>query len=344
MNKPEVTRQAFAGPVAALLNRFNVAPVLIDIGASGPHRQIWDLIALQSVLLRFDPDLREIRDLNGAGYRRAITINEAVTADPSAGEVPFYLTRSPYCSSTLEPDIEALSDYIYTDLFRVERKVQVKASALAAILARTKLDRVDWFKTDSQGTDLRLFNSLPDAIRSRVLCVEVEPGILDAYRDEDKFAEAHLALMSQGFWLASAKVCGTTRIRQSTLARLRRNRPDLDVNTIRGHCDVSPGWVEALYLRDLGYLKARAAPAEDYVVLWAFALMVDQWGYALDVALEYEGHFGHDEASELMTTRLTEQLLRPQGGLYRQAKHALKAVLPGSVQRWIKARIVHSRA
>ena len=99
----------------------------------------------------------------------------------------------------MRPDIDALSDYIYTDLFRVERQGSVKPSTLKAMLERLQLGRVDWFKKDSQGTDLGLFESLPDAIKNRVLCVEVEPDILDAYTGEEKFADAHLALMAQGF-------------------------------------------------------------------------------------------------------------------------------------------------
>ena len=47
-------------------------------------------------------------------------MNEAVTADKRNEYVTFYLTRSPYCLSTLKPDLEAQADYSIVDLFRVE--------------------------------------------------------------------------------------------------------------------------------------------------------------------------------------------------------------------------------
>lgn len=337
MKTPEQRLLDLAAPVAALLKRHELAPVLIDIGASGPHRDIWKPIAAQSVLVRFDPDLRDILDLDGTGYRRAITVNEAVTVDAQASEVPFYLTRSPYCSSTLKPDIEALSDYIYTDLFRVERQVSVKASTLTSVLERLGIQRLDWFKTDSQGTDLRLFNSLPGALKNQVLCVEVEPGILNAYQGEDHFVDAHKALVQQGFWLAEAKVCGTTRIRQTTLQRLRQEGVPVDHYEIGLKCATSPGWVEALYLRDLQHLERQTAPAGDYVTLWAFALIARQWGYALDVALQYERLFGVDDTSQQMSQPMLALFGEREDRLVKGARRALKRMLPGPLVTWLKS-------
>lgn len=337
MKNAELGLLGTAPAVSALLKRHGLAPVLIDIGASGPHRDIWQLVAAESVLVRFDPDLRDIVELDGTGYRRAVTVNEAVTATAGAPEVPFFLTRSPYCSSTLEPDIESLSDYIYTDLFRVERQVRVKAATLDSVLQRLSIDRLDWFKTDSQGTDLRLFNSLHQALRDRVLCVEVEPGILDAYQGEDHFVDAHRELKGQGFWLTEAKICGTTRIRQSTLAHLRSKGAEVDAYEMGLKCAVTPGWVEATYLRDLRHLEKNQAPSGDYVILWAFALMLRQWGFALDVALDYERRFGADQTSAAMAAPVTALLTRRDHSIYKGTRRALKAVLPAPVVNWIKS-------
>ncbi len=48
------------------------------------------------------------------------------------------------------------------------------------------MDYIDGYKTDSQGTDLRIFNSLPKEIINKILLAEFEPGIIDAYQGEDK--------------------------------------------------------------------------------------------------------------------------------------------------------------
>ena len=49
-----------------------------------------------------------------------------------------------------------------------------------------KINKIDWFKTDSQGIDLRLFKSLNIEIQNKVIVAEFEPGIIDAYKNEDK--------------------------------------------------------------------------------------------------------------------------------------------------------------
>ena len=102
----------------------------------------------------------------GTGFYRSVIVNEAVTADKRNEYVTFYLAIPPSCFSTLKPGLKLEAGYLFSivDLFQVEREVQVKATTLDAILDRLHLERIDWFKVDSQGTDLRLFNSLSPAI------------------------------------------------------------------------------------------------------------------------------------------------------------------------------------
>src|SRR5437016_11393833 len=112
-----------------LLVELDIHPVLIDIGASGAPPDIWDLIAPHSTYVGFDPDLREMHEISDGRFQRAVIVNEAVSAE-EVREVLFYLTKSPYCSSTLPPDTGALSDYIFSDLFAVEKETTVRATTL----------------------------------------------------------------------------------------------------------------------------------------------------------------------------------------------------------------------
>ena len=69
-------------------------PVLVDVGASGATPTIWAPIAKQSVYIGFDPDLREIREINDGDFYRATIVNQAVTAD-AKDQTHFYLQLIP---------------------------------------------------------------------------------------------------------------------------------------------------------------------------------------------------------------------------------------------------------
>ena len=290
-----------------LLNFFGAAPVLVDVGASAGPPGVWAPIAAQSTYVGFDPDSRDMDGAAGGAYRRSIVVGEAVTSDPGATELQFYLTRSPYCSSTLEPDTASLANYHFAGLFEVERRAAVRAATLDAILARLGLDRIDWLKCDSQGTDLRIFRSLGERVRGGVLALDIEPGLIDAYRGEDLFVDAHKHLAANGFWLSRLEVNGAVRARADSLRAAFPGEPDPAACAERS-IRRSPGWCEARYLRTLDSLAAADAPRERYALLFVFALLDGQPGYALDVALACERHFGADAWSARMRAEASSRI------------------------------------
>jgi len=267
----------------------NIAPVLVDIGASAGAPDMWKGIAPQSVYVGFDPDLRAMSDSSGGSFQREVIVNQAVT-DQAKDEVEFILTRFPYCSSTLEPDSESLSNYHFRDFFIPEQRSRARAATLSAVMERLGLARIDWLKTDTQGTDLRIFAGMPESLRNTVLAIDVEPGIIDAYKGEDLFIDAHRYLKKDGFWAAGMNVCGAVRIRPSSLNSI---IPDTSLHYAFADSALkkSPAWCEARYFRSLEWMKSAAATPEQYALLWVFALIDNQLGFALDVALEYQRLF-----------------------------------------------------
>ena len=147
--------------VNKVMAALNIQPVLVDIGASGVPPKVWEPIARHSIYLGFDPDRRELHDGGAGQYARSIIVNKAVTSVHDQTQVRFYLTKSPYCSSTLPPDAASLASYLFSDLFTVEREVSVPTVTLSKMISRLGLPSVDWLKTDSQGTDLRLSRARP---------------------------------------------------------------------------------------------------------------------------------------------------------------------------------------
>ena len=295
--------------IRTLLRQSKTAPVLVDIGASGGGPEIWTSIAQQSVYIGFDPDLREMKDTSGGSFSREVIVNEAVTNDSSATEVEFILTRFPFCSSTLEPDAESLTNYHFRDFFIPERRSRVRATTLSTVMQRLGLDRIDWLKTDTQGTDLRIFTSLPESLRNSVLALDIEPGLIDAYKGEDLFVDAHRHLVRNGFWAAGMNVCGAVRVRPDSLDAV---VPDKSIHYEFADRALkkSPAWCEARYFRTLEWMAATSAVPDRYRLLWIFAIIDNQLGFALDVALEYQRRFGKDDAGRLMREESEYQIKR----------------------------------
>jgi hypothetical protein len=227
-----------------------------------------------------------------AGAFRRLHVVPAIVTDQPTAELPFFLAQYPSCSSVLEPDEKHLADWEFAELFRVVEKTRLPATTLAKALGDLGLSRIDWFKTDSQGLDLRLFRSLDEPIRQRVLAAEFEPGILDAYRDEDKLHELMAYMDGQDFWMSALAVCGTRRISQQTLASLddatRRQMPTGQ--------RISPGWAEVAYLNT--FARQELFTVRDLLLGWVFATVEDQHGFAIDLARQGQRCFGGEAVFE----------------------------------------------
>lgn len=312
-----------------------IHPILLDIGASGEPHPIWQPIASQSVYVGFDADDRAIDPTRYTGFHSSRIVPKAVSPDADAENLTFYLTASPFCSSTLLPDTDSLADYLFADLFAVEREATAPATTLSAALSELGLEQVDWFKTDSQGTDLRLFHSLPDSIRAGVLALDIEPGLIDAYVGEDMWIDAHRELTGSGFWLSHLDVRGSVRMRRENLAALARYAPGVTDRQVEVAVRPSPGWGESRYLRTIDWLLRTDANEEAFLLLWAFAGLDGQFAFALDVGVAFEKRFGSSEQASLLQREAA--LAIKQGYGTQRIQHFARRVL-GRLQRSLGGR------
>lgn len=247
-------------------------PVLIDIGASGEINPKWRQIAPHSICIAFDADDREfnISEQDNKTYKKLITFNRIVTAEP-VDKADFYLTNSPFCSSLLEPDIKNLQPWIFSSFFATEKKIQLPAITLLQALSQIKIDYIDWFKTDTQGTDLRLFKTLPTQISDHILAAEFEPGIIDAYCGEDKIYSVMEYMQQHKFWLSSMETKGVQRIDPNYKSKF-------SSFSLRKIIRNSPCWAEVTYLRQPVLNDKR-----EILLLYIFALLEKQYGFALEI-------------------------------------------------------------
>lgn len=252
-------------------------PVLVDVGASGGIHARWKKIARYAHCVAFDADDREMKltESSSSGFKKLVTINRIVT-DREEKEIDFFLTQSPFCSSALEPDMTALSAWPFQRLFTVERKVRLKAVQLMDALREAGVDRVDWLKIDTQGTDLRIFRSLPKEIQECVLVAEFEPGILDAYKGEDKLYDV-MSYMHDGFFMSAMEVKGVSRLNPE----ISDSFSSMKQRALRVAHRTAPGWAEVTFMN---LLRSGKRDVRSYQLLYVFALVEGQFGFAAEVA------------------------------------------------------------
>lgn len=279
-------------------------PILVDIGASGSLPEKWRPLAPHSVGIAFDADSRDFKSqpTDQKGWRKLWLFERLVTATPQAS-IDFYLTRSPHCSSALMPDLPALEPWAFRQLFEVERVVSLPSIDLPQALAEAGAPRIDWFKCDSQGTDLRLFRSLPTNTQAKVLAADFEPGIIDAYRGEDKLHHVMAYMDSLPFWVSKMRVKGTTRIGRSTEDRL----DVLQRRRMASFFSTSPGWSEITYVN---CCTSNDLTERDLLLAWVIAVLENQLGFAIDVAMRGRDRFGSVLFEELASKSLSRVKIR----------------------------------
>ncbi len=262
-------------------------PVLIDIGAAGALNPEWKRIARFAVCIGFDADRRDLALLKKSRYKfRAFHIVERIISEKE-GKKTFYLTRSPHCSSILMPDTKKIGNWSFSDLFQVEETVEHETVTLPRVLKKLSLEYVDWFKTDSQGTDLRLFKSLGSDIISSLIVAEFEPGIMDAYADEDKMHAVMAFMEKHPFWLSDLTIKGPQRI---TRKSLKKYFTRLEQRFLPGLLKSSAYWGEMTYLNSFDHKDMETR--RGLLLGWVFCTLKKQHGFALELAGRGKNRFG----------------------------------------------------
>jgi len=275
-------------------------PVLVDIGASGTIHKKWNPIAKYAICIAFDADSRdfEICESENKGWRKLYSMNRLVTSE-SAEEMNFYLTKSPHCSSSLAPDQKALEPWAFSPLFEVDNIVKLPSVDLQSALLKVDVDYIDGYKTDSQGTDLRIFNSLPKEIINKILLAEFEPGIIDAYQGEDKLHNLLAHMEKEPFWISNMEIKGSQRINNLDLKSLNY----FQQRSIESFLKMAPGWCEISYLNKM---EQSEMTLREYFLAWVFASLNAEHGFALFVANKGYELFGDKLLLKLQNKSMKE--------------------------------------
>jgi len=274
-------------------------PVLIDIGASGGIHRAWRAIAPHSICIAFDPDARKFPQDKASLYAQLYLFDKVVlpTEETSAD---LYLTTTPYCSSVLHPANQQLDHWSIADRFTVIKQSRAPAISISKALSDLGLEYIDWFKTDSQGMDLRLFSSIPDQIRTHILQAEFEPGIIDAYQSEDKLWRILEFMSSEQYWLCSVKFGKVAWLSREDRARMGPSA----VAGAGQWLATAPGWGELVYLHTLAnYIERRSI-----LLGWIFAMLRRQYGFASYISQQGVAAFPGDRLIKQIQTYTKRRL------------------------------------
>jgi len=253
-------------------------PVLVDIGASTGLPPQWRNIAGYSICIAFDPDRRQMEYIAEERGFKKMYIFPAIVHENIDGATDFYLTASPECSSALPPQDDALNEYLFSPLFKLKERVTLPSITLTAALEKLGIDYIDWFKTDSQGTDLRIFKSIPQNIRDRIITAEFEPGIIDAYKGEDKLSMLMAFMEKESFWCSRFDLRECLRITPDIAGKYFSGWQRKLLNTA---LSLSPGWAEIAFMNKFSNTKMGI---REYLLGWWFATEMKQYGEALKIA------------------------------------------------------------
>ncbi|SFQ05402.1 methyltransferase, FkbM family [Pseudarcicella hirudinis] len=284
-------------------------PILIDIGASGKIHKSWKSIAKYSICIAFDADDRDFGHVKEESKNfKKLYIYNCIVSDKKTSESDFYLTKSPHCSSLLAPDPDSLQDWSFAPLFNVDRIAKIRTIDLPSVLKELNIQKVDWFKSDSQGIDLRLFKSLGDELTKNILVAEFEPGLMDAYKGEDKLHSilCHME-NTKKFWLSDLVIKGSQRISENRLNNVFRSLPLRKLFNAVGK--TSPGWGEMTYINNF---KDENLSKRDFLLGWVFSSIQQQNGFAYEIAENGYEIFQEDlfkEMSQYSKSKLKKEFI-----------------------------------
>lgn len=291
--------------ISKTLSAKNILPILMDIGAAGESPAIWKPLAPVSMLIGFEPDQRNLDPSFGREFEKSLLVDKVVVPD-DADEVEFILTKYPSCSSMLEPDLEALGSFVFQDLFEPVNRIKLPSTSLNKVFDNNDLKGANWIKIDAQGADLRILRSIAPRYSTQLLAVDIEPGFIDAYIDEDLYSDCHAWLKDEGYWLSELKYQSYAKVRPQTVAKL--EKLGFDKKTMMVRLTKCPTAAEARYLREVTWFENHQPDNNLWLCGIAFGLVTQQTGYVFDLIDAYESKFGDDDALSEFRSQALSQL------------------------------------
>ena len=151
-------------------------------------------------VIGFDPDEEECRRLEQQTGNSAAARFVPVALGSQAGPARLHLTAEPACSSLYPPDVGLIETRPALVVITPVGETDVDLVTLDAWTEREGVDRVDFVKLDTQGSELDILGGA-ERILERVRVIEVEVEFNPIYEGQPLFGDVDGYLRAQGFVL-----------------------------------------------------------------------------------------------------------------------------------------------
>ena len=204
--------------------------VLVDAGARGGIPKRWRPVEPWLSVVGFEPDARSLDELDQSDRRRIFP--KALASEP--GSVTLHLTAEEGDSSVLTPNRPFLNRFPRAERFDVVGTQTVSGDTLDNQLAEGGIDRVDFIKLDTQGSELMILEGARQTLGRGVFGIEVEVELNPIYDHQPLFSDVDGFLRSLGYELFDLEL------------RRWKHRAGEDLALTRGQV----AWGDALFLLD----------------------------------------------------------------------------------------------
>ena len=162
-------------------------------------------------------------------------------------------------------------------------------------LDNLKIEKIDWFKSDSQGIDLRLFKNLNENIRQKVIVTEFEPGIIDSYKGEDKLYSILDFMQRENFWLSDIRIKGIPRIESDLLNSVFSTEKyrKLIIESLKP----APAWAEVTFINS--FKDGNNFTLREYLLGWLFCTLEAHHSFAYSLAV-----YGYEKFQNILFKEL----------------------------------------
>lgn len=204
-------------------------------------------VAIESLkVYGFEPDPAALEVLRRTGHYQDILPHGLAR---NSGPAKLYVTREPYKSSTLQPDLAAIRQHFGDDWrdYDVDKIVEVECLNLDELAQQLGVFP-KWLKLDTQGSEIDVLRGAPTAL-AQAQVVVLELSSIAQYHGQVTATEGISLLFDSGFDLAACNYKPQAPY-ENDFVFIRRLNADSDLQSI---------WSCALYLTLLGLFEQATA-------------------------------------------------------------------------------------